>query len=160
MKEIDIWGWDKKVRTMLRFLKSGDIFCFKFDEKYAFGRILTSMSVGHLVEIFDIILPTTEITEKQVINANSLVAPIVIDAYSLFDRKEEGEWRIIGRQKQFIPQNIDDVFFIWGAEGMRRRVDFYDNSEPVSDEVAQNFPLFYAQGNDQVIGLIKSSLAK
>ncbi len=35
---IKIWGWEKKPRTMLRFLKSGDIFCFKYDDHtYCFG---------------------------------------------------------------------------------------------------------------------------
>jgi len=25
-----LWGWDKKTRTMLRFIKARDIFCFKY----------------------------------------------------------------------------------------------------------------------------------
>ena len=29
---IKIWGWEKKPRTMLRYLKIGDIFCFQYDE--------------------------------------------------------------------------------------------------------------------------------
>lgn len=27
---VKIWGWDKKKRTMLRFIKPGDIFCFQY----------------------------------------------------------------------------------------------------------------------------------
>ncbi|EAN2280869.1 phosphotriesterase, partial [Salmonella enterica] len=29
MSDYKFWGWDKKPRTMLRFVKPGDIFCFK-----------------------------------------------------------------------------------------------------------------------------------
>ncbi|EBD8041094.1 phosphotriesterase, partial [Salmonella enterica] len=32
MSDYKFWGWDKKSRTMLRFVKPGDIFCFKLDE--------------------------------------------------------------------------------------------------------------------------------
>ncbi|WP_408603357.1 Imm26 family immunity protein, partial [Salmonella enterica] len=45
MSDYKFWGWDKKPRTMLRFVKPGDIFCFKLDEdRYCFGRIITLMT--------------------------------------------------------------------------------------------------------------------
>ncbi|EAR8131262.1 phosphotriesterase, partial [Salmonella enterica] len=31
MSYFKVWDWDKKLRTMLRFVKLGDIFCFKLD---------------------------------------------------------------------------------------------------------------------------------
>lgn len=36
--------WEKKPRTMLRYVKPGDIFCFKADVgRYRFGRIMSLM---------------------------------------------------------------------------------------------------------------------
>ena len=40
MDRVNLWGWDKKTRTMLRFIKVGDILCFKInesEEKYGYG---------------------------------------------------------------------------------------------------------------------------
>ncbi|EBS8346207.1 phosphotriesterase, partial [Salmonella enterica] len=55
---------------MLRFVKPGDIFCFKLDERrYCFGRIITLMTVGYLSELFDIIKKSSEITELEISNA-------------------------------------------------------------------------------------------
>ena len=51
---ITLWDWDKKPRTMRRFIKRGDIFCFRYDDnRYCFGRIIELITVGGLVEIFD-----------------------------------------------------------------------------------------------------------
>ena len=86
---IKIWGWEKKPRTMLRFLKSGDIFCFKYDDHtYCFGRIMSKV-IFHIVEIFDYTSDQPIITEKDILRSGRLlVTPL--DTYSLFDRKSEG----------------------------------------------------------------------
>ncbi|WP_179625274.1 immunity 26/phosphotriesterase HocA family protein, partial [Salmonella enterica] len=86
---------------MLRFVKPGDIFCFKLDEdRYCFGRIITLMTVGHLSELFDIIKKPPGITELEISNARRIIEPIIVDTYSLFDKKLENgsDWRIIGHQ--------------------------------------------------------------
>ncbi|EBA2709143.1 phosphotriesterase, partial [Salmonella enterica] len=73
---------------MLRFVKPGDIFCFKLDEdRYCFGRIITLMTVGHLSELFDIIKKSPGITELEISNARRIIEPIIVDTYSLFDKK-------------------------------------------------------------------------
>lgn len=90
MSDYKFWGWDKKPRTMLRFVKPGDIFCFKLDEdRYCFGRIITLMTVGHLSELFDIIKKSPGITELEISNARRIIEPIIVDTYSLFDKKLE-----------------------------------------------------------------------
>ncbi len=33
MSKIKIWGWNKKKRTMIRYIKPGDIFCFELSEQ-------------------------------------------------------------------------------------------------------------------------------
>lgn len=67
MSNFKFWGWDKKPRTMLRFVKPGDIFCLKFDESnYYFGRVISKIITGHVVEIFDFVATTPELTEEDI----------------------------------------------------------------------------------------------
>ena len=33
MSKLEFWGWEKKPRTMLRFIKPGYLFCFKLQMK-------------------------------------------------------------------------------------------------------------------------------
>jgi len=83
-----IWGWDKKKRTMIRFMKPGDIFCFRLNEdKYCFGRIIAKTVVGHIAEVFDYISEEPNIDENQVERPLRLIEPVVLDSYSLFDKK-------------------------------------------------------------------------
>ena len=110
---IKIWGWEKKPRTMLRFLKIGDIFCFKYDDyTFCFGRIMADV-MFHIVEIFDYISDQPVISEEDILGANRLlVTPL--DTYSLFDRRSEGEWRIIGHQEDYVPPEIRKTFGSFG----------------------------------------------
>lgn len=62
--DIKFWGWDKKKRTMQRFVKNGNIFCFQLDDnRYCFGRIIAKLLVGHVAELFGFLSPRPEITE-------------------------------------------------------------------------------------------------
>ena len=99
---------------MLRFLKSGDIFCFKYDDHtYCFGRIMSKV-IFHIVEIFDYTSDQPIITGKDILRSGRLlVTPL--DTYGLFDRKSEGEWRIIGRQEDYtLPEDAAEFWFSWG----------------------------------------------
>lgn len=88
MSNFKIWGWNKKPRTMLRFIKSGDIFCFRLDEgRFCFGRIMLKMTVRHLSELFDIVKVSPEVTEYEINNAKRVIEPIIINAYILFGNK-------------------------------------------------------------------------
>lgn len=91
---------------MLRYVKPGDVFCFKVDGgMYRFGRIMSLMSVGHIAEIFDILSDTPKITEGEIENAKRIISPLIIDTYSLLDKKiePESDWRIIGHQDNYSP---------------------------------------------------------
>ena len=46
MDKVNLWEWDKKTRTMLRFIKVGDILCFKInelEEKYGYGILIAKL---------------------------------------------------------------------------------------------------------------------
>ena len=97
MNDFKFWGWDKKPRTMLRFIKPGDIFCVKLnDKKYIFGRIISKIFFGRVAEIFNYVSSTPEIKVEYIDSSKRMFAPILLDSYTLFDRKteKEADWRI------------------------------------------------------------------
>ena len=143
MSDFKFWGWDKKPRTMLRFVKPGDIFCFKLDEgKYGFGRIVSKIISGHVAEIFDFISEFPEINEDDINAAKRVIDLIVIDTYSLFDKKIEkkSDWRIIGHQEKYIPNNIGGVYFSYGVGNSCKKVDVFNNEFSIAENEAKRIP--------------------
>jgi len=137
-----IWGWDKKKRTMIRFMKPGDIFCFRLNEdKYCFGRIIAKAVVGHIAEVFDYISEEPNIDENQVERPLRLIEPVVLDSYSLFDEKTEGDW-------------MENVYFTYGFSVWCKIIDVYGNVTPISEEERSNYPLLAPKGDDYVTRLV------
>lgn len=156
MSEIKIWGWEKKERTMLRFIKNGDIFCFRFDEKrFCFGRIVAKNDAGHLAEIFDYISYKPFIDADKIEKALRLMEPVVLDSYSLFDRKTEGEWRIIGHQKDYIAYDFGDIYLTFGVGQNWKKIDLYGNVTRISEEEHFKYILFSPQGDYRIKRLIQ-----
>lgn len=125
MSDYKFWGWDKKPRTMLRFVKPGDIFCFKLDEdRYCFGRIITLMIVGHLSELFDIIKKSPGITELEISNAR----------------------RIIEHQVNYNPKNLDGIYFALGIGDSCKKKDCYGNDFLISESEWKTLPKLSPKG--------------
>ncbi|HFN5783199.1 immunity 26/phosphotriesterase HocA family protein [Salmonella enterica] len=125
MSDYKFWGWDKKPRTMLRFVKPGDIFCFKLDEdRYCFGRIITLMTVGHLSELFDIIKKSLGITELEISNAR----------------------RIIEHQVNYNPKNLDGIYFALGIGDSCKKKDCYGNDFLISESEWKTLPKLSPKG--------------
>ncbi|CNL83864.1 immunity 26/phosphotriesterase HocA family protein [Yersinia aldovae] len=141
MSRIKLHGWNKKVRTMLRFIKPGDIFCFKLDDgKYCFGRIISKIVTGHVAEVFDYTSSIPEISEEEILNSKRLVEPIILDSYTLFDKKLEGEWRIIGSQNDYIPKDVSNIYFSYGVANSCKKVDIYDNETSITELESKGIP--------------------
>lgn len=125
MSDYKFWGWDKKPRTMLRFVKPGDIFCFKLDEdRYCFGRIITLMTVGHLSELFDIIKKSPGITELEISNAR----------------------RIIEHQVNYNSKNLDGIYFALGIGDSCKKKDCYGNDFLISESEWKTLPKLSPKG--------------
>lgn len=125
MSDYKFWGWDKKPRTMLRFVKPGDIFCFKLDEdRYCFGRIITLMTVGHLSELFDMIKKSPGITELEISNAR----------------------RIIEHQVNYNPKNLDGIYFALGIGDSCKKKDCYGNDFLISESEWKTLPKLSPKG--------------
>ncbi|ECQ2016255.1 immunity 26/phosphotriesterase HocA family protein [Salmonella enterica] len=110
---------------MLRFVKPGDIFCFKLDEdRYCFGRIITLMTVGHLSELFDIIKKSPGITELEISNAR----------------------RIIEHQVNYNPKNLDGIYFALGIGDSCKKKDCYGNDFLISESEWKTLPKLSHKG--------------
>ncbi|NIF24406.1 immunity 26/phosphotriesterase HocA family protein [Candidatus Pantoea multigeneris] len=159
MSNFKFWSWDKKPRTMLRFVKPGDIFCFKIDDNtYRFGRIMSKIITGHIAEIFDHSSEKPEITMDVVNKTQRLIPPIIIDTYGLLDKKvyKDGDWRIIGHQENYIPQNVSDVYFAFGIGNNCNKKDFYGNNTPISESEWEALPKLSPKGNLDIITLLNN----
>ncbi|ECH4016680.1 phosphotriesterase [Salmonella enterica] len=110
---------------MLRFVKPGDIFCFKLDEdRYCFGRIITLMTVGHFSELFDIIKKSPGITELEISNAR----------------------RIIEHQVNYNPKNLDGIYFALGIGDSCKKKDCYGNDFLISESEWKTLPKLSPKG--------------
>lgn len=146
---IKIWGWEKKPRTMLRYIKIGDIFCFKFDaHTYCFGRIMADVTF-HIAEIFDYVSEQPVISEDDIRIAGRLTV-IPLDTYSLFDRRTEGEWRIIGHQENYVPENAKGIYFSWGIGSGCCKSDVFGNTFSISEDEWQALPSLSPNGDYDV----------
>lgn len=159
MQKIKIWGWDKKVRTMLRFIKSGDIFCFKFNnQSYCFGRIIVKVTTGHLAEILDCISNKPCIDVNNIEKAQRIGVPIILDSYGLFDRKAEGEWRVIGHQEDYKAHDFDNIFLTYGIGDDWSRRDLYGNVTKITKEEHFKYIRVSPKGNSQVKELVQEHI--
>ncbi|MEE7569548.1 immunity 26/phosphotriesterase HocA family protein [Citrobacter werkmanii] len=161
MSNFKFWGWNKKPRTMLRFIKPGDIFCFQQnEERYFFGRIISKIMTGHVVEIFNYSSNQPSIDEQTINSSERLFSPIVIDTYGLFDRKiyNESDYRIIGHQNNYTPTHLEHIYFTYGIDKWCKKVDIWGNETPITSEEAKTIPDLSPYGDYDIKQLLKEYL--
>ncbi|UFH50452.1 Imm26 family immunity protein [Pseudomonas sp. KNUC1026] len=147
--QINFSDWNKKPKTLLRYIKPGDIFCFLSGEnRYHFGRVMTRNRLGHVAEVFRDHLSIPDASRLPAFER--LWQPLILDSYSLFDRKLEGDWRIVGHQPGYSPDGTDDIFFTLGVEGSCKRVDIFDNEVPITREEAKTLRDYSPMGDFDV----------
>lgn len=148
MKNIKLWGWEKKPRTMLRSVKVGDIVCFEIDSsrsKFGYGQIIARLTGGFAFKGFDITHDSPDkITVEEIENAEQLSNIFVLDVYATLDHKkylQNGEWRVIGYEDDFKLSDSDfkSVFFQYGSKGMKKRKDLLNQDVSVTDIEAENY---------------------
>lgn len=149
MNGLVIYGWEKKKRTLLRNIKPGDIFCFALGENYRFGRIMTRNRFGHVAEIFEEISNSPTLPE---LNFEKRIGrPIILDSYGLFDKKIEGDWRIVAHQEAYQPRPDEAIRFTYGKKGNCKKVDIFDNDEDITESEAKKLPKYSPMGESGVI---------
>ncbi len=139
----------------------GDIFAFRINEElFGFGRLVASVSIGMVAEIFDYFSkqPILDLSKTN----KWLIKPLILDTCSLFERKIEGDWRIIGHLDD---NNIDDKFkdikFIYGMPPKQlMAVSIDDSEQPISQQEAASFRRYSPCGDYDVKQLLKEIIEK
>lgn len=148
MSKIKLWSWDKKPRTMLRYIKAGDIVCFEIDSsgsKYGYGQLIARLTGGFAFKGLNVLHENPDdITTEEIKNAEKFGDFFVLDVYATLDHKkyiQNGEWRVIGHEKDFslLDSDLNSVFFQYGSRGMKKKVNLLDEEVLVSDEEASKF---------------------
>ncbi|GKS08953.1 immunity 26 domain-containing protein [Pseudomonas syringae pv. theae] len=147
--KIKPYSWDKKAKTMLRSIKSGDIFCFYLNGKYRFGRIMTRNRLGHVAEIFEHVSDSPDASTIESIGR--VGCPVILDSYGLFDRKIEGDWRIIGHQEDYAPPQDEPMVFTMGIGEGCKKVDIFDNVTSIAEVEAKKLKNYSPLGESRVI---------
>ena len=147
---------DKK-RQVRQKLKVGSIFSVDLHNgKFAFGRCITKLSIGHLVEIFDYLSSHIELDSSK--TQKRLFDPIIIDSYSLFStKKKEGNWHIIEQQDTYIPTQVDHLKYTYGTGNERYLTDIWGNKTIISKEASLKYPVYSPKGDLDVIEMIESA---
>lgn len=147
MSNIELWGWDKKPRTMLRYVKVGDIVCFEIDRsgnKFGYGQLIARLTGGFVFKGLNITHDHADsITVEELQKAESLGSMYLLDVYGTLDNKKylhDGDWRIIGHEKDFrlSEKDINTVFFEYGANGVKKKVSLLNEHTPITDKEAEN----------------------
>ena len=147
MSSIKVYDWNKKVKTSLKKIKTGDIFCFALaEQRYGVGRIITQNSLGHVAEIFKQVLSSPVVSSTVF---DRLGDPVILDSYSLFDLKAEGDWRVVAHQEDYEPSAEESVRFVYGVADNVKLVDIFDNETPCSGS-SREYPLYSPMGDEEV----------
>lgn len=161
--KIELWGWEKKPRTMLRYIKVGDIVCFEIDKtgtKFGYGQIIAHLP-PFVFKAFDLVRENpNDISIEEIKNAKQLGKVFAFDAYLTLDKKytQNGEWRIIGRENDFQVSDDDlkNTFFVLGCENIYEKIDLSGAKTPISNEEAENYlPLALTAGDSAKVWYIK-----
>ncbi|OCG77550.1 hypothetical protein [Gilliamella sp. Occ4-3] len=82
---------------------------------------------------------------------------MILDSCSLFDRKIEkgSDWRIIGHQKNYVPTDMDGVYFTYIEEPWCKKVDIWENEIPISGKEAEFLPRVFPFGDYNIKELLK-----
>ncbi|WP_260441417.1 hypothetical protein [Pseudomonas putida] len=81
---------------------------------------MTQNSLGHVVEIFDKVLNVPAVDS---LSFKRLGDPVILDSYSLFDRKAEGDWRIVAHDLDYRPSKQESVRYVYGVADNVKLVD-------------------------------------
>ena len=157
--KIELWGWENKPRTMLRYIKVGDIVCFEIDKtgtKFGYGQLISKLKTGGFVlKAMNVVHDNpNDITIDEIMNSDLLGRPCILDAYTAFDNKRtnNGDWRIIGREHDFIvnQKDLDSIYFVYGIKGHQKKINLLNEETKISDAEAKNYLDVGINTGDQV----------
>jgi len=144
--KIKKYDWKKNQRTPLGKIKTGDIFFFENSPgEFYLGRIMAKNSLGHFAEIFT--PPTNDPAIIELDKVKRIREPIILDSYSLFDKKSEGNWKIIANQEDYTTPTDEPIRFAYGLGPTRTQIDISGNKEKISEKEARSLPAYSPMGD-------------
>lgn len=152
-------GWEKKKRTRLSSLVVGDVFALEVvGGGYAFGRLAAKIFDSFVAEFFDKIKSKPELGVTEYEGMCVAIAPIEIDSYSLFDRKIEGDWRIIGRDAAYAYPDPTGRIFKFGMPPNFKYVNMNGDFVGAPADFG-DIPYLETNGDYRIQELIKECIA-
>ncbi|GEQ86162.1 hypothetical protein ULMS_16700 [Patiriisocius marinistellae] len=135
-------------------LNVGDVFSLRLNEKeIAFGRTLAKVSIGHAVEIFDY-FSNSRIDYTKAIKQNRLMYPQIIDSYSLFKLKDEGEWKIEKHENEiFVCKDASEIKYAYGDKSNLKTINILGEFE--QQQEGERFPPYSPKGDIQIKKIIQ-----
>lgn len=143
--------WSDRKRTMLKKIVPGDYFCFELpgSSEFGCGRIIAKVSLGHSAVFFSgsLLQPSFPVDWIEEISFFD-----IIDSYSLFDRKKEGDWRIVAAA-DISEESFDlcSAWFGYGTPGDRHKVNLAGKELPCSEEEYRLLPPYRPAGNKAIL---------
>jgi hypothetical protein len=133
----------------------GDIFAFRLANKnlFGFGRLVASVSVGMVAEIFDYFSAQPFLDYSRI--DHWLFPPIIVDQYTLFENRREGDWRIIDYSEGFDRRKFQGICFVYGEppNGLKGvRID--DSEATITEAEARGLRSYSAMGDAAVQRLV------
>jgi hypothetical protein len=156
MTSVTSYDWDRKKRTPLRSVRPGDYFCFALPSGgFGAGMVISRVSIGHAVEIFDARVAEPRWSDEW--REYPIAFREIIDSYSLFDRKKEGDWRIVASSVLEDRDTDRATWFAYGSPGDRVKVNLLGERSPCSEEEYDALPRYRPAGEKTVLAQFDSA---
>jgi hypothetical protein len=81
---------------------------------------------------------------------------VVLDSYSLFDKKISGEWQIIGRQDDYVPVGYEKIFFSYGVGDSCKRVSVNGDVQSIMQGEKNKYPPYAPRNDNHIQALFES----
>jgi hypothetical protein len=156
---------DNNKRTKL---KVGDIISFelntgkyKFNKKYGFARVLANNKLGDVIEVYDYFSDNINDYINAIISKPLFEQPIILDGYSIFWKKTDGKWYLLGNDKKYEFKNSSNIKYKFGPKGLYKLIDLNGKKyEDMSQEEIEKYPDYSPYNNSAVLRKINYLLEK
>ena len=133
-KNIKILGWEKKPKSLVRYLNAGDYFAYQIGEGlYGWGQLLARNDLGWSAIFFKYLTDNADNFDINNPEQQERLFITIVDAYRLFQDKSYGDFRIIVQVKIFDNPYKNEFVSIDGETSSLRNPDF-SVTKKISDE--------------------------
>ena len=133
-----IFNWEKN-KTLYRYLKNGDLFCFKIADKlFGYGRIIAKNKLGATVGILICLLQVQlSYSIIKMLEITPILFKTVLDCHTLFESKLESDWRIIAQDPNYQDPTPSEILPLIPLVGLAHNADFSIKQEIDEEDARQ-----------------------